>query len=105
MEASQSTIIRQRRNKEEVMDLLRAFEKSNSTIKTFCTERNISYGNFQKWRSRYGSKAAAKKASTSFVKVDIVSKVKEPLPGLFAEVRGIKLYQLVSPSFLKELLA
>jgi hypothetical protein len=105
MEASQTTLTRQRRNKEEVMGLLHAFEKSNSTIKEFCNERNISYGNFQKWRSRYGSKAAEKKASTPFVKVDIVSTVKEPLPGLFAEVRGIKLYQPVSAAFLKELLA
>lgn len=105
MEATQSKQFRPRRSKQEIRDLLNAFEKSNSTIKEFCEVRSLSYGVFQKWRSRYGSTAGSKSASTSFAKLDIVPTVKDPLPGLFAEVRGIKIYQSVSASFLKELLA
>lgn len=105
VEIAQTKVPRRRRSQQEIQELLHAFEMSNSTIKEFCELRNLSYGVFQKWRSRYGSAASRKGAMTAFAKIDIVPSKKDPLPGLFAEVHGIRIYQPVSASFLKQLLA
>jgi hypothetical protein len=104
VEDTQTKVLRPRRSKQEIHNLLAAFEKSNLTITDFCKVQNLSYGVFQKWRSRYCATQRRKGTSTSFAKVDIVPVKKDPLPGLFAEVHGIKIYQPVSASFLKELL-
>jgi transposase-like protein len=99
MELSQAGS-RRRRNKEQILDLLRAFESSSLSVKEFCKTHNINAVNFHKWRSRYNLKAGGKKRISSFASVDIVSS----RSGLFAEVNGIRIYQPVSASFLKELL-
>jgi hypothetical protein len=105
VEGTQVRTLRPRRTRQEIQNLLSAFEKSNLTITDFCKAENLSYGVFQKWRSRYGATQRRKGTSSSFTKVDIVPAKKDPIPGLFAEVHGIKIYQPVSASFLKELLA
>ena len=111
MEAAQLKTLRQRRSKQEVKDLLIAFEKSNSTIKEFCEVQNLSYGVFQKWRSRHGSPARRKRTLTAqeFTKTEKpgfadVRIIPSSSATLFAEVNGIKLFQPVAASYLKELL-
>ena len=65
----------------------------------------ISTGNFHKWKSRYKDDPVGKKKRPGFATFDIVSLSQAASPGLFAEVGRIKIYQPVSASFLKELLA
>jgi hypothetical protein len=89
-----------RRNKEQIMDLLRVFESSNFSVKEFCKTHKINAVNFHKRRSRYNVKTGGKKRISGFASVDVAS----PRSGLFAEVNGIRIYQPVSASFLKELL-
>jgi hypothetical protein len=100
VEQEQKIAARHRRSKQQIEELLNLFAKSNSGVKDFCREHNISPANFHKWKSRYRSKPQVKKNASGFARMDIVS-----LPGLFAEVNGIKLYQPVSAAYLKELVA
>lgn len=100
MEQEQKTSARHRRSKQQIQHLLNLFAKSNSRVKDFCKEHNISPANFHKWKSRYKSNLAGKKNASGFARMDIVS-----LPGLFAEVNGIRIYQPVSAAYLKELVA
>jgi hypothetical protein len=48
--------------------------------------------------------SAIKRKTSGFATVDIVSSSQLIVGGLFAEVKGIKIYQPVNPLFLKELL-
>jgi hypothetical protein len=100
VEQEQKIAARHRRSKQQIEELLNLFAKSNSGVKDFCREHNISPANFHKWKSRYKINPERKKNASGFARMDIVS-----LPGLFAEVNGIKLYQPVSAAYLKELVA
>jgi len=101
----QNKPIRHRRSRQEVQDLLDLFAKSNSGVKDFCKQHNISAANFHKWKSRYKSRPDGKGKTSGFATLDVVSSLHATVPGLFAEVKGIRIYQPVSASFLKELLA
>lgn len=105
MEQINEEPIRQRRSNQQIGQLLQEFENSNVSVKDFCKLHHISTGNFHKWKSRYKSKAASRKRPTGFATVDIVGTSPTDLPGLFAEVNGIKLYQPVAARYLKELIA
>jgi len=94
---------RRRGSKQQIQDLLNEFEKSNLTAKDFCKEHHISRPNFHKWKSRYRSKSTSRQKASGFTTLDLVD-VTPVSAGLFAEVKGIKIYQPVSASFLKELL-
>jgi len=96
---------RARRTRKEITNLLSEFEKSDLTVNDFCKQHHISTGNFHKWKSRYKSKAVSRKLIPGFATVDIVGASQTDLPGLFAEVNGIKIYQPVAARYLKELLA
>lgn len=100
MEQPQSK--RNRRTSLEIKQLLKDFTRSGISAKEFCKAQGISTGVFYKWRSRYGAKPAAKPGA--FIKLNVPT-VPEQQPALFAEVKEIKIYQVVSASFLKELLA
>jgi hypothetical protein len=103
VEQIQKAPVRYRRSRQQVQELLNLFAKSNVSVKDFCKQHTISAANFHKWRSRYKSNLVSKENTSGFATVDVV----DSLPGLqslFAEVKGIKIYQRVSASFLKELL-
>lgn len=104
VEQIQERSVRIRRSRQEIEDLLNLFDKGKLSVKDFCRQHSISVANFRKWRSRYRSSPAVRKKTSGFATLDIIS---SPLPlhHLFAEVKGIRLYQPVSASFLKELLA
>jgi hypothetical protein len=95
---------RPQRNYQEISLLLEEFKTSGICTQEFCDKHGIPKGTFYTWKKRF-KKKVAKASSSGFVKVS----VSKALPGgsgpvLFAEVKGIRLYQEVSPSFLKALL-
>jgi len=92
---------RRRRTSGEIKQLLEDFKQSGINAAEFCTTIGISEGAFYKWRSRYGEKPVS--AQNGFVSLQALSPGNEP--GLFAEVKGIRIYQAVSAQYLKELLA
>jgi len=97
----QSALPRTRRTSQQIKDLLTAFEEAGCTVKEFCLLHGMSGGTFHKWQSRYRNMNDQKDLSPGFAEVMIRSSV----PGaLFAEVNGVRLYQPVHASFLKELL-
>ena len=95
-------IKRPRRTSAEIKQLLEAFSHAAISAKEFCMQHDISEAGFYKWRSRYGDSPSENR--NDFV---ILKQTSIPLPEstLFAEVKGVKIYQAVSASYLKELLA
>jgi len=95
-------IKRVRRPSAEIKHLLDEFSRSEISAKQFCLQHNITEENFYKWRSRHGEGTLA--GGGGFVTLK-----RQPQPAgdtnLFAEVRGIRIYQPVTSSYLKELLS
>lgn len=91
-----------RRNTHQIHDLLKEFDEGNVSVALFCRKHSISNGTFYKWRSRYKRKTEKKIKGAGFAAVRIIPSLG---PGLFAEVNGIKIYQPVAASYLKELLS
>lgn len=96
MEQSNERVIRRRRSHAEILNLLSEYSKTNETVKQFCITRNINKASFHKWQSRYKTKGSI----GGFAPVQVTSSI-----ALFAEVKGIKIYQPVTAAYLKELLA
>lgn len=93
---------RTRRTSAEIKNLLESFSQSGMAAKHFCIVHNISEAVFYKWRSRYGTKPAVKE--NNFLLLNEVSGSNNGSI-LFAEVKGIIIYQAVAASYLKELIA
>jgi len=92
---------RLRRNIGQIHDLLKEFDKGNVSAVDFCRQHKISKGTFYKWQSRYKRKAEKKTEAPGFAGIRIIP---SSCSTLFAEVNGIKIYQPVAASYLKELL-
>lgn len=104
-ESTRPKIRRAGRSSQEIKQLLAAFEKSGSGAKEFCKSHDIGETTFQKWKSRYGKKKDAPVTEEGFISLQISPVAASGnMEGLFAEVKGIKLYQPVAASYLKELL-
>ncbi len=95
-------IRRRRRTSAEVKKILALFIESGNSAKQFCSEHNLSEAVFYKWRSRHAAKAAVEQ--NNFVQLKPFS-VSLADSALFAEVNGIRIYQVVPAAYLKELLA
>ena len=95
-------IKRPRRTSEEIKNLLTSFTQSDMGAKAFCKMHGISEGVFYKWKARHLNKPLAKQPAFVTLQPAAVG-LHEAV--LFAEVKGIKIYQVVSASFLKELIA
>lgn len=103
MEEVEQNPLGKRRSRQELTSLLKKFEKCEGiTAKAFCQLHQITESAFYRFRARYHKKAeAAKQAGFIEIKPHTVA---EERPGiLFAEVKGIKLYQPVSADYLKTL--
>jgi hypothetical protein len=100
MEQQIKALPRTRRTSQQINDLLTEFDNSGCTVKEFCLLHGMSAGAFHKWQSRYKSISDQKDPSPGFAEV----MVRTSSGALFAEVNGIRLYQPVHASFLKELL-
>lgn len=93
-----------RRSNSEIINLLNEFEKTGVSVKEFCITHSIGKATFHKWQSRYKSKPDKQRKRAGFARLHIVPSALHTQPPLFAEVNGIKIYQPVRASYLKEFL-
>lgn len=93
-------IKRPRRTSVEIKLLLGEFKHSDMDAGEFCKAHGITEGVFYKWKARYLNKPSAKQNEFITLQPAMITDAV-----LFAEVKGIKLYQAVTASYLKELLA
>ena len=101
MESTKTQPPRLRRSILDIQNLLKEFDQGSVNAIEFCSRHNISKGTFYKWQSRYKRKAESKTKGPGFADISIVP---SSVDVLFAEVKGIKIYQAVAASYLKELL-
>lgn len=94
---------RPRRTSVEIKSFLEIFKQSGSNTKEFCKTHGINRAAFYGWKRRYALKVPLKKSS--FLLLEQLPVPSTSDPALFAEVKGIKIYQSVEASYLKELLA
>lgn len=95
---------RRRRNGQQIVQFRKDFEQSGVSAKEFCLIHQIHPNNFHKWKSRYKGKAAKNVKSSVFASVDIIDHSPASTSNFFCEVKGAKICQPVSASFLKELI-
>ena len=101
MESAASKNSRVFRSKQEIARLLKEHAQSGLSVKAFCAGLPIAEGTFYHWKKKF-SKDIGATGKPGFAPIEIVPPTGH---GLFAEVRGIKIYQPVSAAYLKELLA
>jgi len=94
--------LRRRRSHQQIRNLLTEFGKADLTVKEFCLLQHISPGTFHKWQARLKDKEAPQNNRPAFTEVQVSS---SSSGALFAEVSGIRIYQPVTASYLKELLS
>jgi hypothetical protein len=92
-----------RRTSAEIRSVISEYESSGMSPKGFCKLHQLKKAYFSRWLARYGSRKSPK----GFVPVAMVSDAPSAkgTGGLFAEYRGIKIYQKVDPSYLKSLVS
>lgn len=93
---------RPRRTSSEIKRLLKEFASSGISAKEFCALHDITEAGFYKWRVRHLPNPAEEQGG--FVILNGQPEINCG-PALFAEIKGIRIYQPVAPSYLKELLA
>ncbi len=91
---------RPRRTSLEIKNLLSSFTQSGLSVKAFCQIHSISEAAFYKWKSRYTVTPSENQPGF----ITLHSSGGSLGSALFAEVRGIKIYQAVASSYLKDLL-
>ena len=95
--------VRRQRTPEEIIKLLEEYENSQGvTVKEYCAMIGVSDAAFYGWRKMYGSKPGAEERQAGFIELIPSENVLVP-QSLFAEVKGIKLYQPVAAEYLKAL--
>lgn len=97
---SQTEVIKSgvgRPSREVIESLLSEYESSGFSLGEYCEYKGINAATLEGWLQRYRSKEISK----GYVEVTIPD-LEEG--SLFAEVRGIKLYQRVEATYLKELI-
>ncbi len=101
MEEQQNKRIR--RTSVEIKKLLNEFTEGTVNAKEFCMLHNITEAVFYKWRSRYSDTVSANRDGFFTIKQARSSSAPNATT-LFAEVNGIRIYQPVAASYLKEIL-
>ena len=102
MEQTAPNPIKIRRTRQEITQLLREFDKSQGmTAKDFCQKHQITEGAFYSARKRQASKKGDS-GKPGFIALQPPAG-KERSGVLFAEVKGIKLFQAVPAEYLKTL--
>jgi hypothetical protein len=95
----------QSRSEQEIFEAIEEFERAgNISIKEFAEMHQVSEATFYNWQKRHRAKGAAKNEPQGFIPVSISTDPVGQERALFAEYRGIKFFQRVEPSYLKELL-
>lgn len=88
-----------RRSEEEILRHLEEQERSGFTIKEYCEVSDIVEQTFYSWVKKYRPRP---EEAAGFAAIEVVAEDRRPR--LFAEVGSIRLYQEVSPEYLKSLL-
>lgn len=91
------------RSKEEIISLLEDCRKNKISVKEFAKVNGIHEATYYNWRNKYGSKQRKQKVLSGFATLKINPSTAGHAAVLFAEVKGIKIYQPVVASYLKEL--
>jgi len=91
------------RTKEQILALLEEQQKSNLSVKIFCERSGISSATFFNWRKRFGSGSHGQPIA-GFASLQVTHQMPPAAPRLFAEAGGIKIYQFVEATYLKELI-
>ena len=79
--------------------IVEEFRASGQSMQAFCLPRGISINCLSRWLKR--GEMQTESGSSAFAVVQVNSSAQR----LFAEVNGIRIYQPVSATFLKELVA
>lgn len=84
--------------------LIAKHNKSNTTVKEFCKLHSLTQGMFYYWQKKYYRENSDPVSQSGFVQLQVEdTQHLRAHQGLFAEVRGIKLYQAVPAAYLNEL--
>lgn len=97
-----------RRTNKQIVKLLKDFaSREGMTIVEFCKIKDINKSNFYNWQKRYAIKESKPGKPKGFIPLQLTmpSSSSDIVPSLFAEVKGIRLYQAVSSEYLKALLS
>ncbi len=98
-----------RRTRKQIVKLLKDYEsREGMTIVEFCKLHDINKSNFYNWQKHYAIKESKPGKPKGFVSLELPPALIQPavnVPSLFAEVKGIRLYQVVSSEYLKALLS
>lgn len=97
-----------RRTRKQILKLLKEFNKTEGiSVVDYCKMHKVNKSNFYNWQKRYGVECALPSSAQGFVPLQLPSSFSTAgnVPGLFAEVNGIRLYQVVAPEYLKALLS
>lgn len=98
-----------RRTKPQIIKLLKDFSsREGITIVEFCKLNDINKSNFYNWQKNYAIEEGKLVKPKGFVSLELPPALIQPavnIPSLFAEVRGVRLYQVVSSAYLKDLLS
>ena len=95
--------VRRQRSAAEIIKLLEEYENNvGVTVKQYCAIIGVSDAAFYRWRKMYGSKGYREQSKTGFIEL-VASQSSSAPQTLFAEVKGIKIYQPVAAEYLKAL--
>jgi hypothetical protein len=89
-----------RRSAQEIRDIIADYKASGQSRVAYWKSHAINEGTFSTWVRRH----AGNKEPVGFIPVRVAGDGPAEEAGLFAECRGVKLYQRVEASYLKELL-
>jgi hypothetical protein len=104
MEQLNNKAAQPRRRKEQIALLLKLHESHTGTTKDFCKQHNISEGAFYAARKRHSIQSTRTQQQGSGFTALTQPAFKAAHAGLFASVGEIKIYQAVTPGYLKALL-
>ncbi len=93
------------RSKENILNILDGYRKSNLSVKAFCDLNQIANATFHNWKKRYSKVKSKQDKPSGFASLQIMPSVQAAESSLFAEVKGIKIYQPVAADYLKALLS
>ncbi len=88
---------RPRRTAAEIEKLMAEFSSGSLKAGEFCSHHKISGATFSNWKSKYLNLSGMVPEQDGFNTIQLTA------TALFAEVKGIKVYQLVPAAYLKEL--
>lgn len=97
-----------RKTRKQISKLLKEYEsKAGMTTIEFCKMHNVNKSNFYNWQKRYGSGQTNDSKPKGFIPIEVGPSYRpsDNVSSLFAEVNGIRLYQVVAAEYLKALVS